>query len=808
MRLSHRIPKRSATALESPSNANAIALLKDKNQVKILRQIHQQIIASASDQTANQDGNQNKIYGHIHPTAQSHTEEIKVSQLDQGKDHIAVTETPAVFECNVPDLIHICGKCNDSADIDIDSIPHDTHALICHEDSATDECFRQTLRSATGHSEPVTPIPMTQLSLAHANWSGHRGDASFSLDTPQHFGKAEIEVRKSYELSIPTVEIKALDANEPCLSDDNKIAKTSMDSHEVSGANPSSNRPHIVARKNGNTGSTQFQQRLRALKQAGLIDTRTMTPVTENVGCDLEKSEITAVLAVAGDDTNHNMKSQVGMLAFETPQHSTAFRDPAAFDSISAAHGFTPEEEINHRSHLSLIGVHRFAHEEYQNQSGKQSRGVRGDEPLYHAESVSTKIASRFTMGPVEPKEASPFLYPLTFLKHMFSPYSAGEVSTSNEPASIHHASEKANDSDDSDSSNSFSFFSSVDKYPIPVGTSSCTGSERPQIKIQMSRRPDRSATPMQDSSRAHSDCASHEFPLCSHLGGQEHEERVERDHVRGEQKSCEGCEGKVFGISPRPFTPKELTAGAAAATIHHGIKLDSPFHTKRSAAPHHAINEACEFTSPSNVEEALWDEFERQPSIQLLHSIRTDLHCQLSSIISKLEQSLADSCAERSTRTAERGGAEQQGGPQQDGAAHHDGFRLSREGRPDGPTEALHKTTSSGGSTDAATSKPRNRPILDENDSLQQELHSSVLKHLLSPGGRHGLIEVTGPSMHQAEVCCETLKLPAAAHTMDEDKENVVNASAGIAGAKWAKNRARGTVALRLAVRENDLWC
>ena len=43
--------------------------------------------------------------------------------------------------------------------------------------------------------------------------------------------------------------------------------------------------------------------------------------------------------------------------------------------------------------------------------------------------------------------------------------------------------------------------------------------------------------------------------------------------------------------------------------------------------------------------EQVLWEEFERQPSVQLLRSIRRDLHTQLDSIIATVERSLTQSC-------------------------------------------------------------------------------------------------------------------------------------------------------------------
>ncbi len=240
--------------------------------------------------------------------------------------------------------------------------------------------------------------------------------------------------------------------------------------------------------------------------------------------------------------------------------------------------------------------------------------------------------------------------------------------------------------------------------------------------------------------------------------------------------------------------------AGTAAAPRINSTTQRGPHQPKRSS----------DFASPTNVEEALWDEFERQPSIQLLHSIRTDLHSQLSNIISKLEQSLANSCAERSTRTEEQGESDLQGGPKRNGPTCYDDFHLRRMGRPDGLTETLDQTSVPSVtrcSVDAAMSEPQHTPVLFEQDGIQPALLSRNLNRLLSPGRLQGRLEFTGPSIRAAGTC-EPLKQSACVPNIHEDKENVVNASAGMAGAKSAKNRGRGPVAFRLAVRENDLWC
>jgi hypothetical protein len=272
----------------------------------------------------------------------------------------------------------------------------------------------------------------------------------------------------------------------------------------------------------------------------------------------------------------------------------------------------------------------------------------------------------------------------------MFSPYNSIDESTSKEPEHPVVA-ENASVDDESDSSNSFSFFGSPDS--VSDAASSSGGGfhvmERNRIKIQLSRRPARASSVSN-------------------------------------------------GLDPF------VNAAASIANIQ---SEDSTLPLNRGVAqmrPSEAPGSSEE--PPLGVEQALWEEFERQPSIQLLRSIRRDLQTQLASIISDLEQSLSDTCEEAKS-----------------GRDHHENVEACRqERRPSAQTGAEAGA--------AARSKPPNPTA---RDAIGAGLASWKVRTL----------------------------------DLDGDKENAVNGVVAAAPCSRPKARA-GAGPMRLTVRDDDLWC
>ena len=723
MRVSQRIPKRAVTTLESPSNAVPIALLKDKNHVKILRQFHQHVINSASE---------------INPQNTNVFADIQPQNLNVFRSAGAT-----VKKCPSPADKFVA---HDGRIVDPNMVPVQKRKELVGNDEPLKDVESIQGALAVDVSVPVTPIPMTQ----NANWSEQQERSisfspDFSLELPlasnKEYIKAFLEdIRKESKSNdvIRGSTITGLDSS--------PVGLAEKDTAERRPSSSLAGPAKLNLMKNGvNVGSSQFQQRLKALKQAGLVDMRARTPPH------------------AMHPTAKSKASEIANNMCKTPMEQMQDRipgwDPAPHLSTSAK----PDdcEQLQH------IGVHRSTHEVLQVESVPEMR------PRHHILHVHQDAHAHKRLGvkPVEPKEASPFIYPLTFLKHMFSPYSSVGACLDNE--SLHHP-EQVDDLGDTDSSNSFSFFHSPDSFS-KVATASGRrphASERNRIKIQLSRRSgslpqnsNKASVALSDTVRndagslylesnkqlqsaglrreslslqhrsadlCHADgggwgsarpggsppgadtrsgdevatagassgslsrpreasfgtgCDVNKGSSVVHEAGGE-SSRAERapssspalyahGHSRGttaaRDERLSGPAG-VDGSLSRPrrldcacLAPAALASPVAQVCLQvgdgPGSRPEEPRGAESASSPSPSQSRALPDSahqwqdygrsramghpmydleaSPTNVEAALWEEFERLPSVQLLHSMRRELRTQLAGIISQLEQSL-----------------------------------------------------------------------------------------------------------------------------------------------------------------------
>jgi hypothetical protein len=596
MRLSQRVPKRSTATLDSPSNAVAIASLRDKNQVTVLRQIHQRMIASVSDN--------------------------------------------APVECMCP-LQH--------QQLPGENIHPDSGALIANEirwhTGANDEIAKEAVPvNLENHSSPasikgstpVTPIPMTHQS----DWAEQQDDSlCFSLDSSAISNHDENRSRDR----CAEPKVKSAAHGPPVLNvvDAEKAAPLRFEYHQADSSRDLERGLSLpaelnAARKEGSVGSSQFQQRLKALKQAGLIDLRMQSP-TIVCGSSAIENEVKLMTHVDASLVNNKVEMN--------PR-------------------FTSEETVD-RDQASIIGAHRTSHELTKqvlfNEAGS-SFSQQSQQCDNHARNTP-HATSTFASRPLEPKEVSPFIYPLTFLKHMFSPHSScdhSEIDCSLIPG-------KVDDSRESETSNSFSFFSSPDSHCDATSSSGHRPhpSQRNRIKIQLSRR---SGQPLPASTSSESQVVNvrvspnlkeeEKEHVLNIIPSQSQSFSTAYDHAHARDRRSlvsteHAAEHRLPSDEKGHGTARNMESAGRDAL--HGLDTIScvlstrPSPGETSAARMYSpsmldCTRPGPESSPANVEEALWEEFEQQPSIQLLHSIRKDLRSQLASIISKLEQSLVDS--------------------------------------------------------------------------------------------------------------------------------------------------------------------
>ena len=756
MRLSQRVPKRSVATLDSPSNAVPIASLRDKNHVKVMRQIHQRIIASVTDHAPAESSSQQRVHeGKYHPSSK------------------------ALFE-----------------------------AEICHHEERNQKYALKPASSEKKESHsspycskgsiPVTPIPMTQQS----DWTEPKDDSCFSLDSSPVFNREErIVPLRSSDSAINSAHTFRNDLDAQSFAPSDLQHRQSSKNLKI-GSEGCNNllRPMQLncIRKEGSVGSSQFQQRLKALRQAGLIDTR------------VTNSEVVQSLS--------GMENEVPLVS----DHVLCKLNP---DKVEMPQSKACREAISH-DHVSLIGTHRAAHEKrFELSTTGPTSGIEQEsQPQIYGKlhDAKTNVDNIFATKPIEPKGASPFIYPLTFLKHMFSPASSCNPSDPDES----NIQDKMHEIETSDSSNSFSFFSSPDNQYKAMTSSGrrLHPSERNRIKIQLSRR----SGPPPPTLVASEDKAIVAASLSPGPWQEQYENTldirppananrpVDQSLNAGqepgfEQNSAEDVAARRLGMRSSP----NLRSGSR---VNRPSAYPNEFGDTEGAEQWNPING--QERSPSNVEDALWEEFERQPSIQLLHSIRKDLKSQLASIISKLEQSLKEPCIQVCTPRDEVDEARK--APGETAASP----RQQDQQRRDDPQVMVRRCTSIPESYDCSADPKQDDDAMISRaiEVISKESSFTFLgdNNLLDPFRGSGLLS----SKPEAGVSARN-DSPAAAHTIKaskvaagdrygrnqaEDKENIVNAAVFLGkdagGYRQQRSKGLGQAPMRLAVREKDLWC